>query len=298
MLGISLGGAGVLIGVIVAVSYHYEGRPVDSRHEGISNLLSYSGMVAMVLALAAALGELSWAIAAVAVSLGTFSFWAMFWGPRGGLFLALRGIVQLALFGTFFYAVDIHNRNHKVAGPSNQNRDVREHSNPSRSQGLREFNSGHLERAIRLFDEAIRQDPKYADTYYVRGCAYLKLGQTQRAIQDFDEAIRFDLTGEALYYAVRGHAYDDLGQSQRAIEDCDQAIRLNAKCTAAYEYRGLAYAKLGQTQRAISDYDQAIDLSPFYAPYYEDRGKAYQELGRLEQAQRDFSKAAELKAAK
>jgi hypothetical protein len=113
MLGLSFGGAGVLSGIIVAVAYRYEGlkvagRPIDDRHAGIANALSYSGMAATVFALAAGLGELSWPIVGVAVTLGTFQVWAMFWGPRGGSFLALRGIIQLVLFGVFFYAVFTH----------------------------------------------------------------------------------------------------------------------------------------------------------------------------------------------
>ena len=113
ILGIILGGAGALTGIIVAVCYRYEGlnvagRPVDDRHAGVANALSVSGIAAIVFALAAGLGGLSWFIVGVAVTLGTFEVWAMFWGPRGGSFLALRGLVQLALFGAFFYAALTH----------------------------------------------------------------------------------------------------------------------------------------------------------------------------------------------
>lgn len=113
LLGVVFGGAGTLTGIIVAVCYRYEGlkvagRPIDDRHAGVANALSVSGMAAIVFALAAGLGELSWPIVGVAVTLGTFEVWAMFWGPRGGSFLGLRGLVQLALFSAFFYAALTH----------------------------------------------------------------------------------------------------------------------------------------------------------------------------------------------
>ena len=88
LLGVVFGGAGTLTGIIVAVCYRYEGlkvagRPIDDRHAGVANALSISGMAAIVSALAAGLGELSWPIVGVAVTLGAFEVWAMFWGPRG-----------------------------------------------------------------------------------------------------------------------------------------------------------------------------------------------------------------------
>lgn len=128
LLGLIFGGAGVLSGIIVVVWYRYEGlkvagRPVDNRHAGIANALSIRGVAAIVLALAAGLGELSWLIVGVAVILGTFEIWAMFWGPRGGSFLALRSLVQLGLFCAFFFAAltpghHRHSSNRRASPPS------------------------------------------------------------------------------------------------------------------------------------------------------------------------------------
>ena len=279
--------------------------PPSSRpwFNALVELMADTGIAVTVLALAAAFGEGSWAILGVAVSLIIFEVCAVFWGPSGGLAFALQALIQLALFSTFLYAALTHNRDHGYFS-SEKSHYQHDQKTPEEARALtasyearKELDSGHSDQALRLFDEAIRLDPKHADRYYERGGAYAQLGQTQRAIQDFDEAIRLQPT-EPLYYALRGHAYDDLGKSQRAIEDFDRAIRLDAKCAPAYNYRGLVYVKLGQIQRAILDYDQAIGLYPTYAPYYEDRGKAYQALGNAKQAQRDFDKAKELKAKK
>ena len=108
ILGIAFGGGGVLSGLIVVVADSNEGRPSDDRNPGISSILKTSGMVAIVLAGAAALGEHSWMIGGVAVSLSIFELWGRFWGSRGGAFLTFRAIVQLLLFVTFLFAALNH----------------------------------------------------------------------------------------------------------------------------------------------------------------------------------------------
>ena len=48
------------------------------------------------------------------------------------------------------------------------------------------------DKAIADFTEAIRLDPKYAEAYCNRGCAYRNKGDYDKAIADFTEAIRLN----------------------------------------------------------------------------------------------------------
>jgi hypothetical protein len=99
-----LGGGGVLIGMIIVLTHPQPGRTPDNRHDGIVTTLRFIGMIAIMLALAAAIARLSWPISIVAGTLSAFEFWALFWGSRSGSLLALRALVQLGLFATVFYA--------------------------------------------------------------------------------------------------------------------------------------------------------------------------------------------------
>ncbi|MEY2519843.1 MAG: hypothetical protein QOF24_1602 [Verrucomicrobiota bacterium] len=112
ILGVIFGGGGVLSGMIVVFSYSYADQPIDNRHEGVTMVLGFTGMIFMMLALAAAIGTLSLPIAVVAVSLSAFQLWAMFWGARSGSLLALRVLVQLGLIATVFYAVSQGSHGH------------------------------------------------------------------------------------------------------------------------------------------------------------------------------------------
>jgi len=287
-------------------------RPVFNT---LVDLMGYTGMVVSVLALGAGLGEGidavarsqasagSWVILGVAVSLIIFEVCVVFWGPSGGSALALQAVIQAALFSTFLYAALAHNRGH---GYFSSEKALYQHpqTTPEEARALtasyeakKELDGGHFDRALRLFDEAIRLNPKNAADYRYRGDAYKKLGQIERAISDYSQAIQLAPT-EALYYVDRGNAYDDLGKSRRAIEDYDAAIRIDQKDAGTYYNRALAYNKLGQHERAIEDYSHAIQLDPNYVQAYENRGWTYQALGKTKQAQTDFDKAKKLRAAR
>jgi hypothetical protein len=102
--GAILGGGGVLVGMIFVFAYSPRSERVDNRHEGIAQILAFTGMIAMMLALAAAIAKLSWPISIAAGSLSAFQLWAMLWGSRSGLLLVLRVLSQLGLIATVFYA--------------------------------------------------------------------------------------------------------------------------------------------------------------------------------------------------
>ena len=88
-----------------------------SPSDTVVNLLSQNAVVASVLALGAGLGEGSWAILGVAVGLILCEVWAVFWGPRAWVSLSLHVAIQLALLGTFIYAVATHNQHHSFFDP-------------------------------------------------------------------------------------------------------------------------------------------------------------------------------------
>jgi|GEM_PF-2618662 len=251
ILGICFGGAGVLGGIIVAVANFYVGRPADNRHAGIALVLFYSGMAAIVAGLAAAIHQGSWVILGVVVGLMGFGVWAMFWGPRGTLFLILRALAQLALWGVAFY-VGAQERN-----------PVRFSFSLSRDQKMVDGEKAlysNPEQALRLFNEVVQSDPNNDAAFLNRGRAYARLGQTERAIQDFDEAIRLN-SKDSSAYDDRGHAYLKLRQIRRAILDYDQAIILSPTLYFYYEHRGKAYQALGEAEQAQRDFDKAKTLS-------------------------------------
>ena len=140
---------------------------------------------------------------------------------------------------------------------------------------------------------AVNLDPKYAGAFRNRGNAYTELGQHQQALKDYIKAIELD-PNDAIAYNNRGISHAKLGQYEQAIQDYDKAIELNPNYAIAYNNRGISHAKLGQYEQAIQDYDKAIELNPNYATAYNNRGSSYDDLKQYEQAIQDYSKAVEL----
>lgn len=92
--------------------------------------------------------------------------------------------------------------------------------------GLAALTEGNFDKAISLFTEDIRLQPRNGAAYDNRGFAYLQKGDLDRAIADFTMPIhmRPDYPHP---YSNRAHAYEKKGDYSRAIEDYTRAIQLD-----------------------------------------------------------------------
>jgi len=71
-------------------------------------------------------------------------------------------------------------------------------------KGLMLLGDQQYEKAIAVYSDAIRRDPKYSFAYLGRGDAYLAKGNLDRAALDYNQAVRLDPSNEAA--KARAHA--------------------------------------------------------------------------------------------
>lgn len=140
---------------------------------------------------------------------------------------------------------------------------------------------------------AVSLDPKYAGAFRNRGTAYAELDNHQQALKDYIKAIELD-PNDSIAYFNRGKSYVKLGQHAQAIQDYDKATELNPSDAAAYFNRGNSYDDLKQYEQAIQDYSKAVELNPKYASAYYNRGISHRKQNQYEQAIQDYNKAIEL----
>ena len=80
-------------------------------------------------------------------------------------------------------------------------------------------------------------------------------------IEDLTQAIRID-PRHAESYNNRGNAYREKSDFDRAIADFTEAIRLNPNHAEAYNNRGVAYVNKGDLDRAIADWEAVLRIDP------------------------------------
>uniref|UniRef100_A0A674IDV5 Uncharacterized protein n=2 Tax=Durocryptodira TaxID=1579337 RepID=A0A674IDV5_9SAUR len=84
-------------------------------------------------------------------------------------------------------------------------------------------------------------------------------GELQRAVDLFTDAIKLNprLT---ILYANRASVYVQLQKPNAAIRDCDRAININPDSAQPYKWRGKALRLLGYWQEAAEDLSLACQL--------------------------------------
>jgi serine/threonine-protein kinase len=190
---------------------------------------------------------------------------------------------------------------------------------------------GNLDHAARLFQSAIRRDPRFALAHAALAETYLaQYRETndpswmERATSANLEALRIDPTQPevrqslAVMYQVRGQhdqAMEELRQviehppqndnayrllatlhSDRAnwaaaIEAARQAVSIRPTYWRNYSQLGLVYYRAGKFPEAVAAYERLVELQPDSARGYQALGTALQAGGRIDEALDKYEKA-------
>ncbi|SKB80291.1 tetratricopeptide repeat protein [Macellibacteroides fermentans] len=158
-------------------------------------------------------------------------------------------------------------------------------------------------KSIAYYTKTIELNPKYADAYYNRGLALLRIKDKNRAISDFDEAIKFYKQQLLLYpkiteiYVWIGNAYYYKELYDDALENYSKAINSKTRNASSFFYnRALVYFALKNYDQAIIDYTKAIRFKSKYKDsYFINRGNAWKAKKRFNKAIKDYTKAIKIK---
>jgi tetratricopeptide (TPR) repeat protein len=144
--------------------------------------------------------------------------------------------------------------------------------------------------AIQEFSKAIKLNPRYTSSYFVRGYTYTQLEDLELAIKDYSKTIELDPKHVEAYISRGNLRYvqkDLIG----AITDYDQAIILNPQSYNAYNNRGNVKAQQNNLEEALADYTKAILLNSKYAEAYYNRGNLKDRQNDLAGARSDYDQA-------
>jgi tetratricopeptide (TPR) repeat protein len=134
--------------------------------------------------------------------------------------------------------------------------------------GMRAFDRGEVETAIRLWTDSIALNARNTPALSFRGLVYARTNRLDLALADFSASIAIDPGRAGDYYRHRGQIHLRLGNLDAAIADLTAAIelwdaaqaasRLPQSLASAYYSRAGAYEALGRTGEAIADLEAAL----------------------------------------
>jgi len=159
--------------------------------------------------------------------------------------------------------------------------------------GHNELYYGELNKAIKAYSKAIKQNPNDFDAYYSRGIAYMRMRNLKGALEDFNKAITLK-PDYANAYVSQGDIKFKMRDYKGAVKSYDTSIAMNKDNAHAYSARGVCKAMLKQYLQSIKDFDLAIKINPDSAEYWTNRAISKKYLGKLDAAIVDLNKAVQM----
>jgi len=167
-------------------------------------------------------------------------------------------------------------------------------------RGIALFKQQKWLEARQQFEQAVRQAPKDANTYYHRGLAAKRMNDLGLALRDFSRALELD-PEDADAYFHRGEIYERQTQDDKALADYQQALQLNPDYTEARQGQMVIHIKRGldlftkkQFDLAVGYFNRAITVKPNVVGPYLYRAWAYEGLGYRDLALADYQHVIEL----
>jgi len=159
-------------------------------------------------------------------------------------------------------------------------------------RGVLEFQHDD-QKAEQLLREALKLDPKHADSHQILGSLLLRKQRLEEAEQEYQTALRLD-PKDAANHINMGNLHllrKEYGPAQQAFE---RAVQIDAKAAYAYEGLGAVSFARGDLVRAQANYRKAIELDPGYPPALTGLGEILLMKGELGEARDLFDRALQL----
>jgi tetratricopeptide (TPR) repeat protein len=125
------------------------------------------------------------------------------------------------------------------------------------------------EKAVEVFQEAIKLDPELPEAYFRLGLAYVAIGKDQeaedaykQAIEKYKKYLAQDGKDDAEGHYNAGQAYAGLHLYSEAVREYRQATRLKDDDADMFYDLGTALSKLAQYDEAASAFTKSLEIDP------------------------------------
>jgi tetratricopeptide (TPR) repeat protein len=161
------------------------------------------------------------------------------------------------------------------------------------SEALEHHERGDLDRAARIYEAALAEDPDEPDALHLLGLVALQRGDAGRAASLIGRAVSLR-PSEATFHANLGEAYWALGQIDRVVACCRAALRLEPDSPGVLCNLGSTLVARGDLDAAVGSFREAIRLAPEFAAARNNLGNALRLKGDKIAALEQFRHAVRL----
>ena len=149
---------------------------------------------------------------------------------------------------------------------------------------------GEADRAIDLYQRALKIDPDFVLARYDLAVTYRGMGEVDKAIAEYEKVLKINPRfPEAL--SNLGGQYFRKGDVKQAVAHFRRAIEVYPNFIQALSNLGAALNKLGQSKQALPHLKKALALDPEFAVAYFNLGNAHFAVGNLDAAEAAFHTA-------
>lgn len=151
---------------------------------------------------------------------------------------------------------------------------------------------GETDRAIDLYQRALKIDPDFVLARYDLAVTYRGMGEVDKAIAEYEKVLKINPRfPEAL--SNLGGQYFRKGDVKQAVAHFQKAIKVYPNFIQALSNLGAALNKQGNPKQALPHLKKALALDPEFAVAYFNLGNAYFAVGELDKAETAFNNAVE-----
>jgi tetratricopeptide (TPR) repeat protein len=147
-----------------------------------------------------------------------------------------------------------------------------------------------FDEAIKMFENATKIKPDYAEAYFNLGVILQELQHFNKSIDAYQKAIKI-LPKYPDAHNNLGIVFLDIGELDNSITHFEWAVAYKDDFAEAHNNLGSALQQKGQLQNALNSYKKSITLKPDFSQAHNNLGILLQKLGDIEGAFLSYEKA-------
>ena len=157
------------------------------------------------------------------------------------------------------------------------------------AQGRYLYKHGDFIKSIEAFNNALKVDSKYNESYYNRAMVYVKTNNFKAAEADFDRFFKLTPAYKTFFTSDIINTLVENKNPELAVKYANMNIQ-EEPSPQSYVLRAKLNTEIGRPKEALNDANKALTLDPNYNPAYYEAGNANLSMGNYLQAVNNLNK--------